>query len=391
MGGRWGEPSEVILGPDSLVFAHPSISPDGNELYFVSDMPGGFGGKDIWKATKLDNEKWSIPINLGVDINTPGDELFPYINQNKELFFSTNGLVGYGGLDIYKAINLDENKWQVSNMGTPINSMSDDFGITFIKDRESGYFSSSRDNARGTDNIYTFSFPVIQPVLSGIIDVGNNQPVPENTIAKVVGTDGTNMHINIEATGSFNILLKPDVEYVILVAAPGYFNQREKVTTLGLTQSKQFNLNIKLNSSKRPLIFDNLLFASGQWDLTPSARQELTKVVSLLNENPNIKLNIVSHTDASGDETQNIVLSQKRAEAVVKYLISQGIATERLSALGVGGSQPITVTAAIAGKHPFLHEKELLTELFIQRLNRRDQETARKFNNRVEFNVQTSL
>lgn len=391
MGGRWGEPSRVMLGPDSLVFAHPAISPDGKTLYFVSNMSGGFGGKDIWKATKSGDDSWGMPLNLGVDINTPGDELFPYVRHDNTLFFSSNGLVGYGGLDIYSAVPIDENKWKVTNMGTPLNSMFDDFGITFIKDRESGYFSSSRDNTRGLDNIYAFSLPVVQAVLSGLVDAGNNQPVPENTIARIVGTDGTNMRINIEAAGTFNALLKPGVEYVILVAAPGYFNYREKVSTIGLTDSKQFNLNIKLTSARRPLVFDNIQFEPGKWELSPATRLELTKVVAILNDNPTIRLNIVSHTDARGDETENIVLSQKRAETVLQHLIEMGVPTEKLSARGVGGSQPLTVTADIAQKHPFARQNELLTEPFIQRLVRRDQETARKLNNRVEFNVQTPL
>lgn len=388
MGGRWGEPSEINIGPDSLVFAHPAISPDGNTLYFVSDMPGGFGGNDIWKSIKLDGEKWSIPLNLGIDINTPGDELFPYLHNDNTLFFCSNGHVGYGGLDIYKAIPTTEDKWQISNMGAPINSNSDDFGITFIKDRESGYFSSSRNNARGYDDIYTFSLPIIQTVLSGVIETGINQPVPENTIVKIVGSDGTNMRINIEAAGTFNALLKPDVEYVILVSSPGYFNQREKISTIGLNESKQFNLSINLESIKRPLVFDNISFEHGKYEITPSTKIELAKVISLLNDNPTIKLNIISHTDAQGDETDNIVLSQKRAEAVLNYLVAQGISTERLTARGVGSSQPLTVKSLISEKYPFVQVNDILSEELIKRLTRRDQITARNLNNRVEFNIQ---
>ncbi len=391
MGGRWGEPSKVALGPDSLIFAHPAISPDGNTLVFVSDMSGGYGGKDLWKVSKSNGDEWGVPVNLGPYINTPGDELFPYIRHNNILYFSSNGHIGFGGLDLYMATPTGDDSWQVSNMGTPINSMSDDFGITFFKGRESGFFSSSRDNARGIDNIYSFSLPVVQAVLSGTLDAGPNQPVPENTIVRIVGTDGTNMRINIEAAGTFNALLKPDVEYVVLAAAPGYFNHREKISTIGIKESRQYNLNISLASARRPLVFDNVQFDADKWDLTQATRQELSKVVSLLNENPTIRLNILAHTDARGDETENIVLSQKRAESVMQFLITQGIATERLSARGVGGSQPLTVTSAIAGRHTFVRENDVLSESFIQRLVRRDQDSARKLNNRVEFSVHTGL
>ena len=387
MGGRWGEPSKVMLGPDSLVFAHPAISPDGNTLYFVSNMRGGFGGNDIWKAAKS-GEEWGLPINLGVDINTPGDELFPYLRHDNILFFSSNGLVGYGGLDIYMAEPLEDNKWQVSNLGRPINSMFDDFGITFIKNREIGYFSSSRDNNRGLDHIYAFSLPTTQLVLTGLVDAGEKEPVPENTFARIVGTDGTNIRIKIEAAGTFNTLLKPDVEYSILIAAPGYFNHRDKISTKGVTESKQYNLNVKLNSAKRPLIFENIQFESGKWDLNTGTRNELVKVAAILNDNPTIKVSIVSHTDARGNETENIVLSQKRAETVLEHLVSLGLPTERLSARGIGGTEPITMSAELARKFTFAREKELLTESFIQHLNRRDQETARNLNNRLEFTIQ---
>ena len=390
MGGRWGEPAEVVLGPDSLVFAHPAISPDGSTLYFVSDMPGGYGGNDIWKVTKINGDQWGTPVNLGIDINTPGDELFPYLRSDQTLYFSSNGHVGFGGLDIYKAIELEDKKYQVTNMGQPINSISDDFGITFFEERESGFLSSSRDNSRGIDNIFAFSLPQVQAVLSGNVDAGLNQPIPENTIVRLVGTDGTNMRINVEAAGTFNALLKPDQEYVFLVAAPGYFNHREKISTIGLTNSKQYNLTISLQSALKPLIFNNLKFEPGKWNLTSAAQLELKKVVTLLNENPSINLNIKAHTDANGDDTENIVLSQKRAETVMQHLIALGIATERLSARGVGASQPLTITTNIAEQYNFLRENDILNEAVIQRLSRRDQETARKLNNRVEFSVQTT-
>ena len=385
-GGRWGEPAKIVLGADSLTYAHPSISPDGNTLYFVSDMPGGFGGNDIWKAIKT-GENWSPPINLGIDINTPGNEMFPYIKEDSLLYFSSDGLVGYGGLDIFVAKQVDENSWSVRNMGLPINSMSDDFGICYYPNRDAGFFSSSRNNVKGYESIYHFERPTIQITLSGLIDVGAGMPVPPNTITRIIGTDGTNSRLQIESAGTFNVLLAPDVEYLVLVTAPGYFNHRDKINTKGLRESRQYNLNINLQSVEKPLIFDNIQFESGKSDLSNATREELNKVVSLLEDNPDVKIDIVSHTDASGDANANVELSKKRADEVKQYLVSKGIKTERLSAIGLGSEKPVKVSKLLAQQYSFLKEGDEITEPFIQRLMRRDQNTARNLNNRVEFGI----
>lgn len=245
MGGRWGAATEVELGPDSLIFAHPAITPDGKTLYFVSDMPGGMGGKDIWKSLST-GEGWSPPINLGSQINTAGDEMFPYIRDNGVLYFSSNGQVGYGGLDIFEAEPIDDEQWTVRNMGQPINSMYDDFGITFHQNRNAGFFSSSRNNSRGTDNIFSFEVPVIQLVLLGNISIPDNQPIPQNTTARIIGTDGTNMLINIQPSGNFNTLLQPESDYIIQVTSPGFYNQSRRITTKGEKKSKEFSLSINM-------------------------------------------------------------------------------------------------------------------------------------------------
>jgi peptidoglycan-associated lipoprotein len=245
MGGRWGDATKVILGPDSLIYAHPAISPDGKILYFVSDMPGGKGGKDIWTAFR-EGENWSVPVNLGPDINTAGDEMFPYVRDNGLFYFSSNGQIGYGGLDIFEAKNIEGDRWKIRNMGQPINSMGDDFGITFHQNREAGYFSSSRNNSKGIDNIFSFETPIIQPVLSGLVSIGNQQPLPENTKARIIGTEGTNTTIKLQPSGIFNLLLKPENNYIIQVSAPGYYNHTEKINTNGLTESKKYEIQINL-------------------------------------------------------------------------------------------------------------------------------------------------
>jgi len=385
-GGRWGEPSKVSLGEDSIIFAHPSISPDGNTLYYVSDLAGGFGGKDIWKSVKM-SDGWSPPINLGIDINTPGNEMFPYIKEDSLLYFSSDGHVGYGGLDIFKAKQIDENRWEVKNMGLPINSHADDFGITFYPNRDAGFFSSSRNNTKGYESIYRFERPMIQIILSGLISAGVDIPVPPKTVAKIVGTDGTNTRLEIESSGTFNVMLNANVEYLILVTAPGYFNSKDKINTRGVRESRTFNLNINLESFEKPLVFEKILFESGKWELTNATKTELDKVVTLLNDNPSVKIDIVSHTDAFGDETTNTELSRKRSEFVKQYLVSKDISDDRLSVIGMGGKQPLKVTQSLAQKYNFLKQGDELTEEFIKRQLQRNHSTLRNLNNRVEFGI----
>lgn len=386
VGGRWSEPVEVELGADTLIFAHPAISKDGSTLYFASDLPDGFGGKDIWKVERI-GDAWGTPVNVGMDINTAGDEMFPALREDEVLYFSSDGLVGYGGLDIFRAEALEENRWIVTNMGQPINSSADDLGITFYQNRESGFFSSSRDNPRGYENIFSFVMPVIQPVVAGAIRTENEEDLPRNTTVRVVGTDGTNIQIEVEPAGTFNVLLEPGNEYTMLISAPGYFNHRERVSTKGLTESRQFDIQVALKSAERPMIFNNLQFDSGAYNLKPQAQAELDKMVALLNDNTTLSLQISAHTDGLGDETDMLILSQQRAEEVLKYLTEKGVPKERLIARGYGGAQPAKADADMARQHLFLRENDELSQPFIQRLSRGDQKTARQLNNRVEFSI----
>ena len=387
VGGRWSEPIEVELGPDTLVFAHPAISGDGTILYFASDMQGGQGGKDIWKVERI-GDSWGTPINLGMDINTAGDEVFPYVREDGTLYFSSDGLVGYGGLDIFKAEQLEENRWKVTNMGQPINSYADDLGITFYSNRESGFFSSSRDNPRGYENIFSFTMPIIQPLVEGKIKTENNSELPNNTTVRVVGTDGTNMVIEIKTSGNFNILLKPGNEYTMLVSAPGYFNHRERISTKGLTESKSFNIDVVLKNADQPIILNNIEFNKASFTLSSQAKKELNYIISILKQNHNIVLDISAHTDSQGDETEQLILSQKRAEEVLKYIKDQGIAEERLTAHGYGGTKALKVDTKTATLYPFLKEGDVLSNEFIQKLSKGNQTKAHQLNNRVEFSIQ---
>lgn len=386
MGGRWSEPVEVELGADSVIFAHPSVTPDGNSVYFVSDMKGSIGGKDIWKVDK-NGDSWGTPVNLGSEINTEGDELFPLIRENGVLYFSSDGLPGYGGLDIFMAQQQEDGRWKVSNMGQPINSSADDLGITFYKNREAGFFSSSRGNAKGYESIYSFNLPQIQPVATGTVRLSGNEPLSRSAVVKIVGTDGTNTKVSIDPSGSFSILLKPDTEYSLLVSVPGYLNHRERISTSGLRESKQFAIDITLTSVGAPMILNSLQFDTGSATIKPESEKDLTHIINLMNNNPEIRIEISAHTEASGNQEADLQLSRQRADAVYKYLTDNDIDGNRLSARGAGNAEPLKVDARTASKYVFLRENDVLTEQFIQRLGRADQRNAVKLNNRVEFTI----
>jgi peptidoglycan-associated lipoprotein len=245
-GGRWGEPEKMVLGADSLVFAHPALSPDGNTLYFVSDMPGGFGGKDLWKVTRTSGSDWGITENLGIDINTPADEMFPTVRSDGRLYFSSDGLVGYGGLDIFEANFVNDSVgWKVRNLEMPLNSPAHDFGIVFRGDRNMGFLSSSRGSYRGVDQIFDFHLPLIEALVEGEVLTQSDQPV-ENAMVRVVGDNGTNYTGKTSSRGKFNFVLQPEAKYIIMVSAEGFYNGKADVNTIGMEESDEFETTILL-------------------------------------------------------------------------------------------------------------------------------------------------
>ncbi|SMO53310.1 peptidoglycan-associated lipoprotein [Saccharicrinis carchari] len=244
-GGKWVEPTPVAIANDSLTTAHPAIHPDGETLFFVSDREGGFGGLDIWISKKNQDGAWGEPVNAGSAINTKGNEMFPYVREDGLLYFSSDTHIGFGGLDIFKAIPHQEKEWVVSNMGSPINSNSDDFGIVFKGRQEEGIFSSSRGSSKGIDNLYSFVLPKLNFSLNGIIKNVNNEIV-QGAYLRLIGSDGTTMKINTPTDGAFKVKLKPDTDYVFLVAAEGYLNQKVKFSTSGQTDDKDYTFDITL-------------------------------------------------------------------------------------------------------------------------------------------------
>jgi peptidoglycan-associated lipoprotein len=387
-GDKWSEPKNIGILPDSLVAAHPSVSKDGLTLYFVSDLHGGFGKKDIWKAARLrPGDTWSNPVNLGPDINTPGDELFPYSREDGTLYFSSDGQIGLGGLDIFKAVPQPDGSWQVTNMKPPINSFADDFGIAFEDGNEKGIFSSSR-KGKGNDELYSFELPPLRFNVTGLVkDEKTGAPI-QSSVVQLIASDGSNLQAETGAAGDFKFALKPEVDYIFLASKKGYLNGKEKETTKGQDKSRDFMVTILLTATDKPIELPNILYDFGKWDLRPESMVSLDKLVETLIDNPNVTIELMSHTDSRDTEEYNLTLSQKRAQVVVQYLIDKGIDPERLEAKGYGESTPKVVDAAIAAQNPFLKIGTVLSEQYINSLpNDELREIAHQINRRTEFKV----
>lgn len=383
--GDWSEPVLIELVGDSLIAAHPSLSSDGTTLYFVSDRLGGFGGKDIWMATGKGTE-WSKPENLGPEINTLGDEVFPFIRENDELYFSSNFLPGLGGLDIFKAVKDDKGKWKVENMKAPVNSPGDDFGIAFIKGEvDEGLFSSNRKGSK-SDDIYSFYLPPKVFNATGEIFNKETEQAIDGVMVRIIGTDGTNLKVRANG-GRFQYKLKPETEYVFAAFKDGYLNDKARVATIGLEDSKDFRFIFKLAPTDQPIKINNINYAFGSYEITEESKVALDTLVQLLVLNPTIKIELMAHTDYVGSDQFNSELSQKRAQSVVDYLISKNVNAARLVAKGYGETWPKKVTKEIAKQYDFLNKGDELTEAFILKLKPDQQEIAKALNRRTEFRV----
>jgi peptidoglycan-associated lipoprotein len=383
--GDWSEPVKLELVGDSLIAAHPSLSADGTTLYFVSDRLGGYGGKDIWMS-KGKGTTFEKPVNLGPEINTPGDEMFPYIRENGDLYFSSNYLPGLGGLDIFKAVKDEKGKWKVENMKAPINSPGDDFGMTFSKgDIDKGLFSSNRKGSK-SDDIYSFYLPPKIFNASGEVFNKETDQKIDGAMVRIIGTDGTNLKVRANG-GRFQYKLKPETEYVFAAFKDGYLNDKVRTSTIGLDNSKDFKFIFKLSPTDQPVKVNNINYAFGSYEITEESKAALDTVVELLVLNPTIKIELMAHTDYVGSDQFNSELSQKRAQSVVDFLISKGINPQRLVAKGYGETWPKKVTREIAKQYAWLKRGDELTEAFILKLTPEQQEIAKAINRRTEFRV----
>ena len=417
----WGKAQLFEITKDTLsLFAHPAVSPDGMWLYFVSDMPGGLGGLDIWRAQMTTSGIGALE-NLGAPINTPGDEMFPTFRPNGDLYFSSNGHPGMGGLDIFVAVPVNSEQLTVNSYdyppndvhnnptdpndrtnqnyslntihyslehpGFPLNSQGDDFGMTFEGLHNRGFFSSNRGDARGWDHIYSFEKHEVVQTVKGWVYEQDGYELPE-ALVYMVGNDGTNQKLSVKGDGSFTQEIQPGVDYVFLGTCKGFLNHKEQLKVDTVTESQEYVLQFPLASITAPVLIDNIFYDFDKATLRPESTEALDKLITLLEENPNVTIELSAHTDYRGPSAYNQRLSQRRAESVVNYLVEHGIDSLRLSPVGYGKDKPKTIKRKLTEKYPWLKEGDVLTEEFITALkDEEQQEICNQLNRRTEFIV----
>lgn len=382
----WGKASSVELSKDTLsCFAHPAVSPDGQWLYFVSDMPGGKGGLDIWRV-RITSAGYGGVENLGEPINTPGNEMFPTFRPNGDLYFSSDGHPGMGGLDIFIAHPGKTGRYVLEHPGYPLNSQGDDFGMTFEGVKNRGFFSSNRGDGRGWDHIYSFVNPEIVQSVKGWVYEQEGYELPAAQVY-MIGSDGTNLKLGVKSDGSFEKELTPGVEYMFLATCKGFLNHKEELKVVPMNDSHEYVLQFPLASITAPVLIDNIFYDFNKATLRPESQTALDELVKLLNENPNVTIELSSHCDYKGSSAYNKLLAQRRAESVVNYLVDKGIARDRLSPVGYGKEKPKTIRKKLTEKLTWLKEGDVLTEEFIKKLDPEKQAICNQLNRRTEFIV----
>lgn len=391
----WSKATELVLTRDTLsAYAHPAISPDGEWLYFTSNMPGGKGGYDIWRVRLTSSGLGGVE-NLGAPINTAGDEIFPTFRPNGDLYFSSNGHEGMGGLDIYIAkpiethdnISKNAQLYVIEHPGYPLNSQGDDFGMTFEGMNNKGFFSSNRGDGKGWDHIYSFEKPEIIQTIKGWVYEAEGYELPQAQVY-LIGNDGTNLKLSVKGDGSFVQEIKPDVDYVLLGTCKGFLNHQEQLRVDSVDESMEYVLQFPLASITAPVMIDNIFYDFNKATLRPESTESLDKLVTLLKENPNVAIELSAHCDYKGPTEYNKYLSQQRAETVVNYLVEHGIEAGRLTPMGYGKEKPKTIRRKLTEKYPFLKENDVLTEDFIKTLkDEEQQEQCNQLNRRTEFIV----
>jgi outer membrane protein OmpA-like peptidoglycan-associated protein/tetratricopeptide (TPR) repeat protein len=371
-GGGFTQPIWMPVNEDEFYTnTTPAFSPDGNELYFASLRPDGLGGFDLYKATKLANGDFGNAVSLGGQINTPGNEMFPYIAPDGKLFFASDGHPGFGKLDLFVAERTDKG-WEVKNLGSNINTVADDFGIFFTKYPTVGFLSSNREGGMGDDDIYYFEDKTPKPKIVNVLlnvttkelnEDGTEKILPQT---RVVLYDNTNKNIGGDfsnQSGRLRFTLTPDQNFSIIASKSGYFTKSITYSTIGKTPRVEDLIqdvtNISLDTTivleplilERSIVLDNIYYDLDKADIRPDAAIELNKLVKILKDNPSIRIELSSHTDARASDSYNDALSQRRAESAVAYIVSQGIAADRLVAKGYGKRQLIIPNAQTEEEH----------------------------------------
>ncbi|MFM7216976.1 MAG: OmpA family protein [Bacteroidota bacterium] len=339
----WTGLKELPFNSSDFSTGHPALTSDGNTMYFASDRPGGVGGSDLYVVRKS-NGIWGQPINLGSGINTAGNEVFPTVWKDSSLYFSSDGLHGMGGLDLYKAALVDTVVGTPVNLGYPLNTNFDDFGITLNDAATEGYFSSNRGSNTEIDQIYQVSLLDIRFTLQGLAVNKNTQKPVDGVIVELKNkSNGRKETAFTTADGTFKFKLNPRTDYEVMGTKDGYFTNTEKVTTVGKSRSEEMYVKLKLELEEiivnKPIVLENIYYDLDKSDIRPDAKPGLDKLVQIMNENPDIRIELGSHTDSRADDRYNDRLSQRRAESAVNYIVEHGISRDRITAKGYGESQ----------------------------------------------------
>ena len=383
-GSSFSEASVVeIAGIDSIdIVGHPTVNSDESIIYFAAERLGGFGGKDIWVSIKGDDGKFGRPFNLGEVVNSPGDELFPFLRNDSTLYFSSNGHGGMGGLDIFMTTTDSLGNWSKPvNMKYPINSSGNDFSIIFHPTEERGFFASNRDSRNGMDDdIYSFMEPPIVLTVNGIVKDKNSLQYVGSANVTIKGTDGSKANTLSSDKGAFQFnegVLNVGNIYVLTIEKDNYFILTDTISTENIEFSKDFTPTYEITMiPSGSVVLPEIQYDLGKWDLKPQFEDSLQGLIEILQVNPNITVELGSHTDCRGSDASNDILSQKRAQAVCDYLVIRGIDPLRLTAKGYGERVPRTVNG---------HK---LTEEYINSLPTEEQkEKAHQMNRRTEFKV----
>lgn len=398
MEGRWSEAEPVDLLSDSTVLvAHPSLSPSGRVLFFVSDLNSGKGGKDLYRVELVDGIPGAL-YNLGAEVNTPSDELYPYAVSDSLLYFASDGHVGFGGLDIYRAQLLPSGRYEVTHLPAPINSPADDYGLAPSprvgeldptgRLLEVGFLASSRDDQRGRPHLYRFERARIETLIEGLVLDREGYPIPGATLRLVGNTAEDQIRaVTTDAEGSYRLSASADIDYVMLASAPGYLNQYVRLHTDPSDSSEVYTVDFYLTSRETTEQLRELYYAFDSAEILPESTPALEALLRLLEDNPEVVIELTAHADRIGSDSYNTTLSERRARSVLSYLTSRGIAEGRLRSRGYGKSHPFVVTRRVAQEYPFLEVGQTLDEGFIATLPEEQQAVCDALNRRTELRV----
>ena len=385
-GKIWGPPTLLQIKVDSnTTLGHPTINEDESILIFSSDLSGGYGGKDLWIVKQQKRGKWSAPVNLGPAVNTKGDEMFPFLHSDGTLYFASTGHIGMGGFDIFKS-SLDENDSysSITNLKYPVNSSGDDFGMIIEKSGERGYLTSDRKGGKGGDDIYQFELPPLMLSMKGVVTDSKSGVILTNAKVILSSSEGVAIETKTDNTGSYNFKLDPLLSYEILVSSEGYLNKSLTETTVGIDENKVFIIDVIMDPVKKEIILPRIEYDFAKWNLRAKSISDLDMLAEALKDNPNVVIELKSHTDFIGNNKSNLWLSQKRADACVSYLVSIGIAPGQLVAVGSGENEPFVIEK----NDGRFKEGDVLTESYINKIKfKKNKKKAHQYNRRTSFKV----